>query len=290
MNDFRISGAALCIVLTLGLTFGFSSSAGAAIMPVVDGELLEGETSQQSALDVVNDERLDEPDRGELEEEELQAWALAMRSALEAEEAHDYEQARDDFVRAYQIFPHSNVLLSVARVSANLGDSEVALAGYERFLQRRPDYENRQEIEERIAALQPEAEEEREPIDFAQFMPSNMGWLGVGAVVVGTVSMIGGGRAASRVDDDFELLQQARQQEDRDEYLRLESDISSRQTRGKVFLYGGMALTAAGVGLVVYDLFLDEPSLSDDTQIPTARLEVEPLVGQGFFMRWTMSF
>ncbi len=289
------------IALVVVLSVLFSTVAWAEMAETMDqaAEEEEAPSSQfQTARDVVLDERKEEPDRSEVEEEETAALMQAMRTALEAEEGEDYELARDEFVRAYQIYPHSNILLSVARVSASHGALETAVLGYQRFLERQEDYENREELERRIdemeaqLAAEREAEEEQKPaFEVAEFMPSTIGWVGAGVAVVGMISMIGGGRSASRVDRDFETLEQAQQDGDRDEYSRLYDDISSRQTRGKVFLYGGMGLTAAGIGLLVVDyVVLNEPALFFDNDATAGRLELDMVPGEAVMMRWRMSF
>lgn len=287
------------IALVVVLSVLFSTVAWAEMAETTEQAAEEEEVLSaqfQTAREVVLDERRGEPDRSELQEEETAALMEAMRTALEAEEGEDYELARDEFVRAYQIYPHSNILLSVARVSASHGALETAVLGYRRFLERQEDYANREELEGRIeemeAQLEADKKAEQKPIfEVAEVMPSTIGWVGAGVAVVGMISMIGGGRSASRVDRDFESLEQAQQDGDRDEYSRLYDDISSRQTRGKVFLYGGMGLMAAGIGLLVVDyVVLDEPALFFDKEPTAGRLEFDMVPGEAVMMRWRMSF
>lgn len=251
--------------------------------------------------EVVGDLRVEEPDRDELDGEEIQALMEAMRAALAAEEAEDYWVARERFLDAYKIYPHANILLSVARVSERLGEHELALEGFRTFLDRQPDYEGREGVEERIeglealAAARKEEEVEStglrlsalEELDWESAMPSTVGWIGAGALVVGLGSMIGAGRISSRVESDFEALEQAAEARDREEYQRLEDQIESSQRGGKILLYGGAVLAAGGVGLLSYDYLFREKQ--GDREYP-AELSLGLGGRGGVWAQWSISF
>lgn len=254
-------------------------------------------TSPMTTADVVADDRTEEPTRGDLDDEQAAEFSSLMNSALEAEEEERYEEAQQDFVRAYSIFPHSNILLSVARVSDRADDHDTAKEGYQNFLERQPDYQNRAQIEQRIDELEKEAKpDEVEEVDdqglIADLDPSTLGWVGIGATAVGLVSMFAGGRVASSVDSDFDRLEQHRADGNATEFAVLSSDIDSKQSRGKFLLYGGLGMTLVGAGLATYDLFFrDQPSVDSGVENgDISRLSVEPLGRNGAALRWSATF
>ncbi len=260
--------------------------------------------------DVVGDARMEEPSRDDLEDDEAAELSALMSDALEAEEEGHYEEAQDKFSRAYAIFPHSNLLLSVARVSAKAEEPETALQGYQYFLERRQDYENREAVEQRIEELEreianqeeaqrqaaKEAAEEQPSVQRTSRrddrMPSALGWAGVGAATVGLTAMIVGGRIASSVDDDFQTLEQLAADGDQQGYDELATDIESSQSKGKFFLYSGLGLSVAGAALIAYDqLYLaGSTTPSSATDEAHSRLRIESLGTEGAVLRWTRSF
>lgn len=282
----QIAALLVALICTLFVALPVATAADDAPADEADPEL--------RAEDVFADDRGDDPGRESLTDEEAQQLAASMNRAFTAEEEERYEDARDSFLRSYSIYPHSNLLLSIARVSARLGNTERALAGYERFLERRPDFEERDKIEERIEVLEGELERESEVADGPVFsklsMPSYIGWIGVATALVGTTGLVAGGLTASSIDGDFEALQQAEADGDRDRYIELSDDIESKQSRGRVFTYGGLGLVAAGAAVIALDyIYFDEPALFSPSAAD-AGLSVEPLVDGGAAVRWRSSF
>ena len=261
------------------------------VPPPDDAEPPPAEASLTVA-DVVSDQRMDEPTRADLSDEEQEQFAQSMRTALAAEEAGDYEEARTYFVEAYTVFPHSNLLLATARTSHRVGDDPHALEGYQSFLARRPDYENRDHLENLIADLEaPEVEELPEDAPPpAAARPSLIGWSGVGLAALGTVAMIGGARTASGVDSDFAVLDEYRTTGDRQAYESLADDMDSRQSRGKLFFYGGMGLVTVGAAAIVYDLVLSEPAPGGAAPDHQARLLIGPTDDGGVSVSWHRRF
>lgn len=269
-----------------------------------DGDLSHV-TPSLTARDVIDDERTQDPSRDDLEPDEAAELAQVMNAALEAEDEGRYEEAQNGFVESYEIFPHSNLLLSVARVSDRADDPEMALKGYRRFVERQPDYENREQLERRIQELEEElaVKEEKVTADETEapgardsrrdkLIPSSTrGRAGAGLAVLGLTSMVVGTATAASVSSDFDALEQLADQGDREGYDQLAGDIDSRQSRGKFFLYGGMGLTVIGGALLAMDrLYFDNPSASPDVDEISSRVTLEPVSSNGATLRWTRSF
>ncbi len=222
--------------------------------------------------DVFADTRTEDPPRDSLSESDVDQLTEVMTAAIQTEQSGDHLGARDHYVDAYVIFPHSNIVLAIARTSANAEDYPAAVKAYDMYLERNPDGEEAEEVQRRADAYREllpaeldedededeEPQEEREPFLANLPQPSVLGWAGLGLTVVGVGAMIGGGRTASGMDDRFAELEGTIEAEDREAYDRVSGEISSAQTRGRVFLYGGMLLTAGGVGLLTYDLLLNQ--------------------------------
>lgn len=270
-------------IATVGLVFGLSTPVAAA------GEVGDDVApSFSTAEEVVDDERVEEPDRAELATDEAQELAGRLDSAMEHESNGEFERSRREFVEAYDVHPHSNILLSVARTSAEMGDDEVALRGYRAFLDRQPDYENREAIEERITAI-----EQRRDESFVGSLqwPSEVGWSGTTAMVVGIGALVGAGGLASSVDSDFEAMEDAEARGDWDEYGDRARTIGGKQMAGRILLYGGAGLAAVGLSTLLVDvLYLDRPPLFGGTGSGTSTAAAASFDGDGFSIQWIYRF
>ncbi len=253
-------------------------------------------TDIESASDIVTDSRSDDPDRADLDDEQSQLVATHMRLALEAEEKKRYDEARLHFVAAYRIFPHSHLLLSVARTADRADDFELAIKGYRRFVERRPDYEHRDDVHIRIETMKLAillSEKPDKPVagaDHGDQTPrpasdplpegtgssdsrlpvptfSAFGWSGIAATTLGLSSLLAAGLTASSIDRDFEELERLHAQRNYDQYQQLSGEVDSKQSRGKFLFYGGLAITALGAGAVVYDILIDDAPSSPAAQV-----------------------
>ena len=77
----------------------------------------------------------------------------------EGEEAYDsgnFEQATSRFHEVYEFFPHPNISYQLGLCYERLGNQEMAIQYYQRFLEQNPDAEERGRIERTIANLEDE--------------------------------------------------------------------------------------------------------------------------------------
>ena len=252
-------GLLILLVMVVGL--GWANVAGADELPGPDTD----DDTPSQVEQIVMDDRDGEPDRNELTSEQEQELTERIRAGIDAEEQQDYEQAREHFVRAYEIHPHSNLLLSVVRTSDHLGESRTTRTGYQTFLKRQPDYENREGIEDRITALEQQIEQQEKQQEKQQeekrraemsLWPSEVGWAGAGAVLTGGISLIAAGVISSSVDNDFQQLDAAVAAGEREDALVQARDIGRRQAWGRFWLYGGVLMVTAGAGLVAMDMLM----------------------------------
>ena len=251
---------------------------------------------------IVAHDREKEPSRAELDDDEAEQLTETLQTAIAAEEQKEYDKARQKFVHAYDIHPHSNLLLSVARTSDNLGEQPAALEGYQTFLKRQPDYDNRSQIEERIefleearkkAAKKKDLQKTEEMTTTGLSLPSAVGWTGVAGVVVGTGSLIAAGAISSSVDREFTQLEASVEAGERSESLQTARDIGRKQARGRFFMYGGLTMVFAGATLVVVDYaVLDRPPLfGEESSEASLRRTPELVAGQeAVLLKWGRTF
>lgn len=245
--------------------------------------------------EIVTDDRPEDPSRDELDDSQTDRLTKTLQAAIDAEEEGDHRAARQQFADAYQIHPHSNILLSVARTSDHLGEEETAMAGYRTFLKRQPDYANRADIEDRIAYLeQSVADQQREIETVDTPLPSAVGWAGVGTATAGVASLIAAAAVASSVDREFTALETAVEEGQTDASLQRAREIGRRQAWGQVWMYGGLTMLAAGATLVAVDyLMLDRPSLFTGSESDDSSSTYSPTVAAGadsVLLQWNLSF
>lgn len=268
-------------------------------------QALTDDDSSQALRRIVVDDPGEEPERGELDANQRQELTEHLQAAMTAEEDERYEEARKRYIQAYDIYPHSNLLLGIARTSLHLDDEETARDGYQTFLTRQPEYDNREEIEARIEELEASLEEDdvAEPVEPTEeasgsSLPSKVGWAGLGGVFLGTVSLITAGAISSSVDGQFDELEAAVEDGDRDASLLQARDIGRRQAHGRFFLYGGVTLVVVGATMVVVDYaVLDRPPLvggtSTEETSANSSLRPAPSVAaddDSILLQWTGTF
>ncbi|MFB6263480.1 MAG: tetratricopeptide repeat protein [Bradymonadaceae bacterium] len=82
-----------------------------------------------------------------------------------------------------------------------------------------------------------------------------LGWIGASAGAVGVGGLVGAAVVSAGLSDDWNELRRLRDEPRRREaFESKQSEIESKQTVGKVLLFSGASLAAAGAGLVVADL------------------------------------
>jgi len=86
-------------------------------------------------------------------EAQMEAAREAFVAATEAWEAGLFQEALAQFERAYRLTGTPDVLYNIARVADELDRNQKALEAYERYLQLRPEAEDREHVEDRILSL-----------------------------------------------------------------------------------------------------------------------------------------
>ena len=81
-----------------------------------------------------------------------------------------------------------------------------------------------------------------------------LGWIGVGTTVVGVGVLVFAGITEVELQDQFAAYEQAAEDGDEPEFLRLQGEVNDLQSRGKILLYTGLGVTALGLGLIIADL------------------------------------
>lgn len=209
----------------------------------------------------------------------------------------DYAKAVVEFLNAYKYSPDSMILYNLSMAHAKLGNFDEAykaaaraqeMGGMADSAALRNDArldawhlvivgESRaRQIAE--APAQPTVVEVSEP-DSAPFFQwpelSIIGWSGVGASALGIGLLSYATYANISMRGDMDAYEAAAERGDSERYHQLNEDLSKRQTAGLVTLYSGLALTAAGVGLITFDLLKE-----DDARASSAQLTSTP-DGQG---------
>ncbi|MBZ0234193.1 MAG: PEGA domain-containing protein, partial [Deltaproteobacteria bacterium] len=77
----------------------------------------------------------------------------AFARAVDAEERQDWRTAVDEYLTAYELAPHPDVLFNVATVYERLNELRQAATYYRRYLQDAPDAPDRAKVERTIEAL-----------------------------------------------------------------------------------------------------------------------------------------
>lgn len=197
-----------------------------------------------------------------------------------------YDSAIDEFLNAYQYTPDPMLQYNISLAHARMGNIDEAYKAA-----RRADAKSGQMPEKAVPVnaarvhawghvLQaralseaiarapktplPRDEEPRDEIVYIEKPGSApkpglsaLGWSGVAAGAVG-VGLVG---YATYVDlsmsDDIAAYQSSADAPSPRDYQAYKDDLAGRQTIGLVSLYSGIALTAAGLGMLGYDLISD---------------------------------
>lgn len=103
---------------------------------------------------------------------------------------------------------------------------------------------------------------------------STLGWVGTTLAVAGVGLGAGAWYVDAQLADDDDAFEAAARQGDRTEYNRRLAELEDRQTVGRALAVGGLALGAAGVTMIVWDL-TDTPEAAS----PTMSLSASPADG-----------
>lgn len=230
------------------------------------------------------------------------ATSAAQDDARLAQEAFDrgmshyteqnYGDAVAEFRKGHQLMPNGMFLYNISLSYMRLKNHEMALRYAERAREMREhlppksDAKNAARIgglNARLGALQ--LAKKLEPIaaepdqggdrfvdsavdDSTESWPGTLTYVGAGTAVLGGALVIGAGVMGSDIDERVEQLAGV---EDRSAYDTMRADIESDRTLGRVLLFSGLGLVAAGGGLVAWDYYGD--------QAETSRLSVQPELG-----------
>jgi hypothetical protein len=113
----------------------------------------------------------DEPSRSKLSRQRQSRLETLLARGRKLERESSYDEALARYRSAYELFPHSAVLLSLARVHWKLDHDERAERAYEAFLARRPDYQERTRIESRLQTIRSRDSTADEPSESSASSP-----------------------------------------------------------------------------------------------------------------------
>ena len=202
----------------------------------------------------------------------------------------DYEGAIHEFEAGNALIPNAIFLYNISLAEAKLGRHREALARAEEAQEMGLPDEDANQNAARIAALRTSLEaqdvaqdvhDHPSPSFFSGLSNplSTIGWVGVASVSLGTLAMLGTLQVDLSLGDTVDAFRQAAADGDAATYDDLRQQIKRRQTWGRVLLFGGAGLVAAGAAAIVYDLFF-APKTSDAT--PADEADEEP--GEALFL------
>lgn len=187
----------------------------------------------------------------------------------------EYEAAIEEFMKGHRISPNAMFLYNVSLAHVKLGNLGDALeaARAARGLEGL-DPTTRVQNEGRIAALEVlentleirrggAGADESEPITMIpQAQPAEsdfgvLGWTGVGLTVVGVGLLTGAALVELDLNDMWTKYEAAGRRGDESEYLSLRADIKDQQTLGLILLASGVGASAAGITMILVDVFSD---------------------------------
>lgn len=188
------------------------------------------------------------------------------RKSTEAYRRGDFREAISLLDEAYELDPQPVLLFNRARAEEGLGNTDAAIAGYERFLEEEPTARDRGAIEQRLVTLRRQRDERiafeksrsarsQEPAreqapsqrPHESSSPSFLPYVvaGVGAAALATGGLFGAMALSTRDDAVAEPVQQ--------KAIELKGDASSLATMSTVsFIVGGI-LVATGAAWWFYD-------------------------------------
>ncbi len=189
-----------------------------------------------------------------------------------------YSLAISYFQRANELDPDAVFLYNISRAHAKLGNPgdalEVALeADAKGGLPEDTAQKNRHRIvaygraaaaEDVCEALNPPVGElDEDTPDSSKEGLGVVGWTGVGLASAGAASLLGAGAMTFIVSGNLDEYDTARADGDYERARGLHSDIGDRQEMGRLMLYSGAGLVAAGGAMFAWDYFGGQESAPD---------------------------
>lgn len=206
----------------------------------------------------------------------------------------EYGDAVAEFRKGHQLMPNGMFLYNISLSYMRLENHEKALRYAERAIEMREhlppkaDAKNAARmsgLHTRLVVLQLAAElkpveteppagdgdlfADAEPDDSPEAgWPGTLTYVGAGTAALGGVLIVGAGVMGSDVDERADQLAGV---EDRSTYDTMRDEIESDRMLGRVLLFSGLGLVAAGGGLVAWDFY--------GGQSESPRLSLQPEVG-----------
>ncbi|MFP4597252.1 MAG: hypothetical protein ACLFVJ_03310 [Persicimonas sp.] len=192
-----------------------------------------------------------------------------------------YSLAVSYFQRANELDPDAVVVYNISRAHAKLGNPDDAL---EKALEAQamgglPEdtaQKNRHRIVayRRAVAAQDVCEALNPPVDeLDEDSPESsdeglgvVGWTGVGVGSIGAAGLLGAGMMTFIVSGNLDEYDTARADGDYGRARGLHSDIGDRQEIGRLMLYSGAGLLAAGGAMFAWDYFSGQESAESDAK------------------------
>lgn len=188
----------------------------------------------------------------------------------------DFSRAVVEFRRAYQYKPDPMILYNLSLAQSRLGNiadaydagvAASAMPGMPDAARVRNDARvgalsvalSADRLARRIETLSP-----RQPPtnpDQVEAM-SPIAWTGIGTALVGTGLLTYALVLNQRLGPDIEEYRSAQREGRVGDYYALREHIEAQTSRGRVVFYSGLAITATGIGLWIYD-FLDRDESSN---------------------------
>lgn len=205
-------------------------------------------------------------------------------------EQGQYEKAIEEFQAGYALFPDPIFLYNISLAHGKLGRVNESLAVAELAesmgLQEPDQSQNRarmvalrsvqsgQDVSDELGVVARKTASEdkkRRTAEDNRQLFSTYGWIGVGTASAGLVALVSSLLIDLSMGGDIEAYESAAARGDESEYGTLKDDIESSQTTAQILFFSGVALTAVGGGLIVWDLMRDQ-----ETEDTVARAMVVP--------------
>lgn len=183
----------------------------------------------------------------------------------------DYEAAIAEFEAGNGLLPNPIFLYNISLAHGKLGRVEQSLAVARLAEATGLDEPDATQNRARISALMTAQQaltlanamepvpEPAPPLEEPLF--STLGWIGVASASLGVVSLVGATIMDASIGTTIENYEAAAASGDATNYRLFKSEIESDQVLTRSLFFIGLGLSAAGAGLVAYDLFWDESTL-----------------------------
>lgn len=247
-----------------------------------------GEDTEEMGEEYVDEATDEDQADDEQEEAALQRAQDHFDTGAELYYESDYGQAAVEFRRAHQIHAHPLFLYNFALATKQLGRLDDALeAATEAEAMDEPlppdQAERNRAVIDSIPTVQhirttaEEAAEDRADVAAPPDVEADdgigpVGWIGAGALALGTAGLATGAITHYRVRGDREELDERRDRtSDSDAIAELESQVSSRETTRTALYLSGLGLVAAGTGFIIW-----ESQMGPDTDARALDVSVGP--------------